>query len=178
MDKGPCDFDLRHNLTGSLVYPFPTLPNRFVNQVFGNWQLALLVTAHTGFPFNPTTGVDNSLTGVGLDRPDVIGDPYLRNTNTLQWLNARSFRANPAGTFGTAGANSLIAPGFVNADTNLTRYFKVTENQRFELRFEFFNVLNHTNFNIPSGTLSSANFGKIQSAGDPRILQFALKFSF
>jgi len=48
----------------------------------------------------------------------------------------------------------------------------------FELRFEFFNLLNHTNFNNPSATLSSATFGKVQSAGDPRILQFAAKFKF
>ena len=178
MDKGPCDFDLRHNLTGSLVYPLPTLPNRFINQVFGNWQLAVLVTARTGFPFNPTTGVDNSLTGVGLDRPLVTGDPYLRNTDTLQWLNASSFRPNPAGTFGTAGANSLLAPGFFNADANLTRYFKTFENQRFELRFEFFNVLNHTNFNAPVSRLSSSTFGTIQSAAASRLLQFALKYQF
>jgi len=161
-----------------LVYLFPKLPNGFFNQVFGNWQLALLVTARKGFPFNPTSGVDNSLTAVGLDRPDVIGDPYLRNTNTLQWLNATSFRPNALGTFGTAGANSLLAPGFVNADANLTRYFKTFENQRFELRFEFFNVLNHTNFNAPVSRLSSSAFGTIQSAAASRLLQFALKYQF
>ena len=63
-------------------------------------------------------------------------------------------------------------------DTNLTRYFPIREHQRFELRFEFFNVLNHTNFNAPVSRLSSATFGLIQSSGDPRILQFAAKFSF
>ena len=80
--------------------------------------------------------------------------------------------------FGNAGYNSLIAPGYFDLDANLTRFFQIRERQRFELRFEFFNLLNHTNFNIPVGTLSSSAFGKIQSANDPRILQFALKYSF
>ena len=63
-------------------------------------------------------------------------------------------------------------------NSNLARYFQIHEHQRFELRFEFFNLLNHTNFNNPVSTLSSAAFGKIQRAGDPLILQFAAKFSF
>jgi hypothetical protein len=41
-----------------------------------------------------------------------------------------------------------------------------------------FNVLNHTNFNNPTTGLNSSNFGRILSAGDPRIMQFALKFDF
>jgi hypothetical protein len=47
-----------------------------------------------------------------------------------------------------------------------------------ELRFEFFNVLNHTNFNNPVGNLKSSAFGLMQSAGDPRILQLAAKYTF
>jgi len=63
-------------------------------------------------------------------------------------------------------------------DANLTRIFQIREHHRFELRFEFFNLLNRVNFNNPVNNLRSATFGTIQSAGDPRILQFALKYSF
>jgi hypothetical protein len=115
---------------------------------------------------------------VGQDRPNVIGNPYVRNTNTLVWLNAGAFVPNGPGTYGNAGYNSLKAPGFFGMDSNLTRFFKVRERQRFELRFEFFNVLNHVNFNAPVANFHSSTFGLIQSAGDPRILQFALKYSF
>ncbi|MGI8989209.1 MAG: carboxypeptidase regulatory-like domain-containing protein [Bryobacteraceae bacterium] len=177
-DYGPCDFDLRHNFVTSAVYELPKLPNRAVNAVFGHWQLSSLVTVHTGFAFTPFTGVDNSLTGVRQDRPNVLGDPYVRNTKTLVWVTPSAFAPNALGTFGNAGYNSLLGPAFFDLDTNVSRYFPVTERQRFELRFEFFNVLNHTNLNLPVSTLSSASFGKIQSAGDPRILQFALKYSF
>jgi hypothetical protein len=177
-DYGPCDADLRHNFVMSVVYESPKFANRGVNLLLGNWQLSFLTSAHTGFLFNPVTGVDASLTGVGQDRPNVVGNPYVRNTNTLVWINAAAFVPNAAGAYGNAGYNSLKAPGFFGMDSNLTRFFKVREHQRFELRFEFFNVLNHVNFNAPVANLRSPTFGIIQSAGDPRILQFALKYSF
>jgi len=177
-DYGNCDSDLRHNLVNSFVYEMPKFTNRETNLLLGDWHLSFLFSTHTGFPFNPTTGTDASLTGVGQDRPNVVGTPYVRNTNTLVWVNARAFAPNAAGTYGNAGYNSLFQPGFFDMDMNLSRYFPIRERQRFELRFEFFNVLNHTNFNAPVSRLSSSTFGVIQGAGDPRILQFAAKYSF
>jgi hypothetical protein len=94
------------------------------------------------------------------------------------WVSPAAFVPNPLGTYGNAGYNSLIGPGFVDLDANLTRLFRIGERQRFELRFESFNLLNHTNFGKPVNNISSPAFGKIQSAGDPRLLQFALKYSF
>jgi len=177
-DYGNCDADLRHNLVNSVVYQSPNFSGRATNLLLGNWQLSFLISAHGGFPFYPITGTDASLTGTGQDRPNVVGDPYVRNTNTLVWINARSFAANTPGTYGNAGYNSLTAPGFFDADANLTRFFPIRERHRIELRFEFFNALNHTNFNAPVNRLSSSTFGLIQSSGDPRILQFASKYSF
>jgi hypothetical protein len=177
-DTAACDFDLRHNSSTSLVYEVPVFTNRAVNQILGHWQLGSLFSAHTGFNFTPTTGVDNSLTGLRQDRPNVVGNPYVRNTSTLVWINPNALAPNPLGTFGNAGYNSLIGPGFYDLDASLTRAFPIRERMRFELRFEFFNLLNHTNFSTPVSALNSATFGKIQSAGDPRILQFAAKFKF
>ena len=177
-DYGDCDADLRHNLVNSFVYQAPKFANRAANLALGNWQLSFLIAAHSGFPFTPTTGTDASLTGVGQDRPNVVGSPYVRNTSSLIWLNATAFAPNTAGTYGNAGFNSLTAPGYFNMDVNLIRYFPIREHQRLELRFEFFNVMNHTNFSAPVSRFSSATFGLIQSSGDPRILQFAAKFSF
>ena len=177
-DYGSCDADLRQNLVNSVVYETPKFTNRGQNLLLGNWQLSFLISAHTGFPFYPTTGTDASLTGVGQDRPNVVGDPYVRNTKTLVWNNAAAFAPNAAGTYGNAGYNSLSAPGFVNMDTSLTRIFQIREHHRVQLRFEFFNTLNHTNFNAPVSRLSSSTFGLIQSAGSPRILQLAAKYTF
>jgi hypothetical protein len=177
-DRSVCDADLRHNVTTSLVYEVPKLANRVVNIVLGNWLFSFLVSAHPGFPYSPVTGADNSLTGIGQDRPNLVGDPYVRNLNTRAWVSPAAFVANAPGTYGNAGYNSLIGPGFFDLDANLTKLFQIRERQRFELRFEFFNLLNHTNFANPGNNLRSATFGVIQGAGDPRILQFALKYSF
>jgi hypothetical protein len=122
--------------------------------------------------------VDNSLTGVRQDRTNVLGDPYVRDKASLVWINPNVLPANALGTFGNAGYNSLIGPRFFDLDANLTRAFQIRERQRFELRFEFFNLLNHSNLSTPVSSRSSSAFGKIQSAGDPRILQLAAKFKF
>ena len=60
----------------------------------------------------------------------------------------------------------------------MTRTFKVGANQNLQFRWEIFNVINKVNYNAPVTALNSANFGKIQTAADPRIMQFALKVDF
>jgi hypothetical protein len=177
-DRANCRFDLRQIANLSLVAQMPQFAGVWENPILGNWQLAPLVSMHSGLWFSPTTGVDNSLTGVGLDRPNIVGAPYVRNTNTLQWLDATAFAANPVGTFGNAGAYSLQGPALFNVDFALSRAFQVRESQRLEIRFEAFNSLNHVNFSNPTSTLTSAQFGRITSAGAPRILQFAMKYTF
>jgi hypothetical protein len=178
LDHGPCDTDVRHNWNNSLVYATPKFSNGLTNQILGHWQIGGLLTVHSGFPFNPLTGVDDSRTGVVLDRPNIVSNPYERNLTTLAWVNPTAFVANALGTFGNAGYNSLLGPGFFDIDANVTRFFPITEHKSLELRFEFFNLLNHVNFNNPVATLSSASFGLIQTAADPRILQLAAKFKF
>ncbi len=176
--RSVCDFDLRNNFVSTFIYEVPQFANRGLNAVFSNWTYSFLLSAQSGFPFTPVTGVDASLSGVGQDRPDVIGDPYLRDTNSLQWINATAFARNAPGTFGNAGYNSLVGPRLFNVDMSLNRGFRFRESHRVELRFEFFNIFNHTNFNNPANNLNSNVFGRIQSARDPRILQFAAKYSF
>jgi hypothetical protein len=178
-DRASCAFDLRHIFNLSLVMKTPrTWSNRLARAVLSDWQIAPIVSARSGAHFTPVTGVDNSATGVGLDRPNVTGQPYLRNTTSLLWLNPAGFAANPVGTFGNAGVYSLSAPRYINMDVGLSRSFRVHESQRLEARFEVFNAANHVNFSAPVATVTNARFGQITSAGDPRILQFAMKYHF
>jgi hypothetical protein len=177
-ERGNCGFDLRQIFNLSLVAETPRLKSRWGDRLVGVWKLAPIVTVHSGVWFTPVTGLDNSLTGIGLDRPNVVGNPYVRNTNTLQWINANSFVANPLGTFGNAGSDSLVGPMFFNIDASLSREFVIKERQRLQLRFEFFNLLNHPNFNNPDNNLQDNTFGEILSDAAPRILQFAAKYTF
>src|SRR5262249_8913497 len=179
-DFGPCDYDLRHSWSNSVVLEGPNFQRKFVNFTAGGWQLAFLSNIHSGFPFNPLTGTDQSFSAVGLDRPDIVPNvnPYVRNKKTLVWVNPSAFVPNAAGTFGTARANSLNQAAYFDFDTTLVKGFQITEHQRFDLRFEFFNVFNHTNFSAPVSTRSSASFGIIQSSLPARIIQLAGKYTF
>ncbi len=177
-EHGNCGFDIRHQLSVSAVLESPRLKNRLADRLVGVWKLAPIITARSGTWFTPFTGVDNSLTSIGLDRPNLVGNPYVRNLKTLQWITPSAFVPNPIGTFGNAGNDSLEGPGAVNVDLALSREFIVRERMRFEFRFEAFNLANHPNFSNPDNYLSDSTFGQIQSDAGPRILQFAARFNF
>lgn len=177
-DFGNCAFDIRQNFNASVVVSSPTFRSRLTESVLGGWQLSPIITYHSGLWFSPVAGLDNSLTGVGLDRANAVGNSYIRNINTLQWLNPSAFSQAAAGTFGDAGRDSLSGPGMFDLDAALSRKFHLHETHMLELRFEFFNALNHPQFSNPSNTLTASTFGEILAAGNPRILQFALKYTF
>jgi hypothetical protein len=178
-DRSSCAFDLRHNFNLSLVALSPRFNgNRAARLILSGWQVAPIVSVRSGLRFTPVTGVDNSMTGIGLDRPNVIGNPYVRNTSALLWLSPAAFSPNPVGAFGNAGAFSLVGPRYFNIDLGISRSFAVYEQHKLEVRFEAFNATNHTNLATPVATVQNARFGQITSAGDPRILQFAMKYQF
>jgi hypothetical protein len=199
-DWGPCISDTRYNFNLSmLAQSVVRSGNPFVAHVLNNWQISPLIRATSGQPLNITTGTDNSLTGLGNDRPDqVLQNVYAtssacKTAPCVQFVNPAAFVANPLGTYGNVGRNALRGPGFFGFDLAITRTFKLNERIALQARGEAFNILNHTNFVgsiVPSGQpagasygtlstgLSSATFGQITGAFDPRILQFALKVTF
>ncbi len=146
-DRGLCDYDLRHNFTTSFVYQGYKFKERWANFFAGGWSPAFLVSAYNGFPFSPMTGIDASLSGVGLDRPNVVAgvNPYMRSlhnsANVPAWINKAAFVNNPPGTFGTTGMNSLIGPGYVDTDVTLSKLFAVHDQQNFQLRFRVLQCL-------------------------------------
>ena len=188
-DRGDCNFDLRQIFNASLVVKSPVKGSGVAGHLLGNWQIAPLVRAVTGVPVNITTGKDNGLSGEGNDRPNLnVGiSPYNSSWGpSLQYLNSAAFALNPVGSFGNLGRDVIRYPGALNVDASVSRVFSITERFKVEARAEGFNIINHTNFtaysNFGYGGLSSAtsstNFGQLTSAGDPRILQFALKMHF
>jgi len=79
------------------------------------------------------------------------------------------------------GRNSMRGPGYANLDTAIFREIGLPfrEATKLSVRFEAFNALNRPNLSTPNGSVGSVTFGTITStAGDPRILQFALKLAF
>ena len=80
------------------------------------------------------------------------------------------------GTFGTANRRFFHGPGFNNTDFGLLKHTVIRENLAFDVRMEFFNIFNHTQFMNPGGNVSDSSFGVISSTRPPRIGQFSLKF--
>ena len=180
-DYGPCTYDVPQLFNGSMVIVTQFGLSGWMSRVLNNWQIAPLVKYQSGLPVNPLTGKDNSLTGVNNDRPDVVsstvytGDPH---GLFYQYINPKLYVANPLGTLGNAGHNSLRGPGFFDIDMAISRSFKLTERLTFDVRGEAFNLFNHPNFMAPNATISSSSFGQITTAYDPRILQAAMKLIF
>jgi hypothetical protein len=178
-DLGNCESDFRHIFNASFVFTSPTLQQRWARLLAGNWQLAPIISARSGQWFTIYDGKDNSLTGIELDRPNmVLSNAYPAAQSTNEWINPAAFALSPLGTYGNSRRNSFLGPDFFNIDVALSRAFPLGETRRIEARFEAFNVTNHPNFAPPVNTLTSSSFGRIQSAADPRILQAALKFVF
>jgi hypothetical protein len=88
------------------------------------------------------------------------------------------FTVNAPGTFGNSGRNNLRGPRYFNTDIALIKDTRILENTSLEFRAEAFNIFNNVNFNNPNTNRSAAQFGRITSAQDPRILQLALKLVF
>jgi hypothetical protein len=143
------------------------------------------MTSQTGAPLTILTGVDNSYSGIGQDRVDIIGDPKLpggrpRGEQILKWFNTAAFKENAPGTFGTLGRNTERGPGLSTVDLSIFKNFPMpyAEGHKLEFRAEFFNAFNRVNLNNPTTTFTSSLFGRITGAGDPRILQFGLRYAF
>jgi hypothetical protein len=178
-DYGNCvPSDRRQLVNLSAVAQSPKFHQRVLAMAAGNWQVSAIVSAQSGSFINVSTGVDNALTGQANQRPNVIGNPIPAAQNVGQWLVGSAFQSPAAGTYGNLGVNAFQGPGVLGFDMGLSRIFPIRERLKLELRGEAFNVLNRLNANNPTATLNSANFGKILTAADPRIMQVALKLAF
>jgi hypothetical protein len=126
---------------------------------------------------NSNTGIDSLGFGAN-DRPNVVGNPKLSNPSANEWFNTSAFVIPPYGSFGNSGRNTVTGPGLATVDLSLVKNTTIGERATVQFRIEAFNVLNHTNFNLPDNFVGSPTFGQILSAGDPRRIQLALKFLF
>jgi hypothetical protein len=190
-EYGPSLFDARHRLVGSASWS-PRAPAGVTGawrSVLDGWQLSVIATHTSGTPFTVSDSTNVSLqansppiSGFAASRPNVVGDPNGGPRTVDAWLSRSAFqRLDPltqAGQFGNAGRNIARGPAYTNVDVALVRTFALRGNVRLQVRAESFNVANHPNFGLPVADLNSANFGRILSAGPPRLMQFALKLIF
>lgn len=205
-ERGASDFDVRHRLSLSYVYEVPSwrkLLSSMPHVIADGWQLGGILTLQTGQPFSVLTGKGLSGTGLGNDRPNLVGDPFSGvcpartpggptfNPHTADcWVNRDAFEDNLPLTFGNSGRNAFRGPGFHNFDFSIVKNTKIGERLNTQFRAEFFNLTNHPNFALPNNVLSAPIFGQLfqtpdaaqndtgLGSGGPRLIQFGVKVSF
>ncbi len=178
-NRGNCNQDIRHNFSGSFVFASPKFASPLLQKLAGNWQVSPIIRIASGLAVNPVSSRDNAFNGDNVNqRPNLVGNPNMDQQTFDRWFNTAAFVANGPGELGTAGRNILRGAKNTTINVALSRRFTVREGQSVELRGEAFNLPNLVNPDPPNGSFASPLFGKVTSAGDPRILQFALKYVF
>jgi hypothetical protein len=191
-NRGPCVADRRHNFNLSAVLISPGIGPRFLNVLTRDWQAGLIWQMRSGSAITPTTTGDFALTNLP-QRPILVEgvDPNLpedertwANTGGAQsraWFNLAAFAPNTPGNWGNTPRGYLIGPSFWNVDLSFSRNIRVADSRRIELRVEAFNIFDHENWANPTvqiGSTSLTNGRVTNTVGDPRIMQFAVKYNF
>jgi len=197
-EKGPSSFDTRHRWTTAMNYQLPTF--HLIGERFGSgWQLNSIITVQSGRPIDIISGSTNFGSN---QRPDVVpGVPFvLPNWNpSTGYLNPAAFAvpASPDGV-GNLGRDRVFGYGFWNVDFSVSKNTKLWENAMLQFRAEFFNLVNHPNFALPSNFITpgaGAPPGTVMDGfvtqtpdvaqgnpglggGGPRVVQFGLRLQF
>ena len=189
-DKGSGSYDRRQILNADYVYNLPIFNKSqgLVKSIAGGWQIAGTFVKETGIPqeINISAAYDPVGLGGGYNaHPSMTPGGKLNYPKKVtQWFDASRINNNvtpvwAGGTnlgFGNWGKDALVLPGRFNLTTSLYKSFQIHEQVNFQLKFESFNTLNHTEFNAVS--TSGGNAGALTGTQDPRNLQLAGKFTF
>jgi hypothetical protein len=202
-DRGPSDFDIRHNLTLSWSYELPfgkgkPIGNNWngpMNYVFGGWKFNSIDTFQSGSPFSVNSGTNTEGSGGGTQRANVIGDFHPAHQDPSFWFDPAAFTAPATYTYGNSGRNIVVGPGTNQIDFSLFKEIPlpVREGMHLEFRAEAFNLFNKPQFDNPNesgATATAATIGVpgasvLNYAGNPaffqrtsREIQLALKLYF
>jgi hypothetical protein len=195
-DYGRASFDIRHVAVIHATYEPPfgrgntTHAHHWVERLIGNWQVSAIETIQSGLSFTPQLSYNPSNDGDTRNPVRPSWNPNFTGTlirgDPKQYFDASAFIQPLPGTYGNAGRNILPGPGLVETDLSLTKRFAISERLNVQFRTEFFNVFNHTNFNIPNPVVfASPTGGPSPTAGvitatstNSRQTQFGLKLTW
>jgi hypothetical protein len=163
----------------------------WVGKVADDWAISGITEFQSGFPIrlsndsinaSSDTELINSFFFVGTEAPQRVAPFTTMNpkTNGGYWFSPSDFANPPLGQFNTGTQRTICCgPGLNNTDFSVHKLITLTETKYLQFRGEIFNIANHTQFTNPDGNLGDGPlFGKITSARDPRLVQFALKLFF
>ena len=186
-------FDMTHNFVVSYSYdlPFERLSHArrgLAYTLLSGWELSGITRFSSGVPVSLSESGDRSLCGCegngtgAVDLPNYNGQPVQflnpRSSSGFQYFSTDPFSEQTLGAPGTANRRFFHGPGLNNWNMSLYKRTKVKERISMDIRAEFFNVFNHTQFNNPIGNFTASNFGQVTTARAPRIGQVAVKLHF
>ncbi len=201
-ERGPSDFDVRHNVTFSGLYNLPFFAKRtdLLGRLLGGFQLNGILTAHSGFPWTPKTGQSVSTPGgptLAPTRPiayfggalmDYSNDAFIRPGGDFPGGGAKYFDFSQSGPPGV-GRNSFRGPRYFDIDMSAVKRFALPnsmhlgEDTHLEVRANFFNIFNKLNL-APLGFFSAGTFvdnpllGLADGGLSGRVIEFQARFSF
>jgi len=180
LDKGRSGSDIPHRAVVTLLYGVPLLAHHaLLNRAVGGWRVGVLTTLQSGQTFTVYDSVNQSNAfSAGTMRPNLVGDAQAGTQSLAQWFNVAAFQSAAPFHFGNSPRSALRGPAWKTVDLTVSKNFRVTEKIQSELRGEFFNIMNHANFDVPGHTLGNSDFGVISSAEPARTVQVALRFAF
>jgi hypothetical protein len=156
MNWGPSNFDLRHNFVSNLIYEFPFTALGKWGHLLNGWSSNFILTLTSGPPLGLKNGFARSRNGEtnpafgerpnlkpGFTHEDIVlGDP-------ARYYNSDIFELQEEGTYGNLGRHVVPGPSFASLDFSLFKRFPIKETTTLQFRAEFFNLLNHPNFQVP-----------------------------
>ncbi len=193
-DRGLANFDVRNAAAINEVYelpfghgkPFLANASGFGGALASGWSVNSIITVQSGFPFTPQLSYNPSNNGDTRNpvrpfvNPAFTGPVILGSPN--QWFNPAAFLAPPtaSGFYGNLGRDTLTGPGLVTWDFSALKDMHIHERLNLQLRAEFFNILNHANFNSPNAVVVTPNLSPTAgiitaTSTTSRQIQFALK---
>ena len=179
--------DMPHVFVASAVWDVPLGVNRrsrasgVVGAVVNDWTLTGVLTLQSGLPIAVTQATNNNaFAGFGTQRPNLVSDPTLPADDraVTRWFNTSAFTTAPQFTLGSSSRNPVRGPGYRNLDLAVIRRVPLRGTTALEVRAEAFNITNTPPLGAPNGVFGSAAFGTITTAGDPRVIQLAVKLLF
>ncbi len=167
--------------------------NKAVDAVAGGWEVAGITTAQSGFPMSIGPGTNSETVFGGNQHAQLTGQPLKSGScggtfgipsipvgSKYCFFNPAAFAAPSPFTFGNAPRyfSNLRAPGYVDQDLTLGKWFSFHEKLRLQFGMQMFNAFNHANFDIPAATVGSPNLGLSSSTQGARQMQGVLKITY
>jgi hypothetical protein len=188
IDYARADWDVPHRFVATYVYDLPFFRNSnnpVLKYVVAGWQVGGITMLESGRPFGVTIQGDRANTGIGSQRPDLVGAiptvscrPNPTGPGLVDCIDATVFATPALYTYGNAPRNLLRGLSRYNTDLSLVKNVPIAGRARFEVRFDVFNLFDQVTWGTPNGVFGSANFGRVTSADPMRRMELGGKFVF